>query len=138
VAFIAAVGMAGGTFLLHNPQQSLFYFAFAGALLGFLRYNYNPASIFLGDTGSMFIGFVVSTLPMLSQDSNSVLVSVGMPLLAMGVPIFDTSLAILRRILRTDSAFITRCSRTLQIMAYSGVVPLYPRNARKQAVMPVL
>lgn len=100
VAFIAAVGMAGGSFLLHNPQQSLFYFAFAGALLGFLRYNYNPASIFLGDTGSMFIGFVVSTLPMLSQDSNSVLVSVGMPLLAMGVPIFDTSLAILRRILR--------------------------------------
>jgi UDP-N-acetylmuramyl pentapeptide phosphotransferase/UDP-N-acetylglucosamine-1-phosphate transferase len=100
IAFIATIGMAGGIFLMNNPQQSLFYFAFAGALLGFLRYNYNPASVFLGDAGSMFIGFVISTLPLLSQDPNSILVSVGMPLLAMGVPIFDTSLAILRRLLR--------------------------------------
>ena len=100
IALIAVVGMAGGVFFVHEPQMTLFYFAIAGGLLGFLRYNYNPASVFLGDCGSMTIGFVVSTLPLASHVPNSFLVSVGVPLLAMGVPIFDTALAILRRTIR--------------------------------------
>ena len=100
LALIATIGMAGTLVLLKNPQQALFYLAFAGGLLAFLRYNYNPASIFLGDCGSMFIGFTIATLPLISQTPNSFLVSVGVPLLAMGVPIFDTALAILRRSLR--------------------------------------
>ena len=100
LALIATLGMAGALFFTKNPQATLFYFAFAGGLFGFLRYNYNPASVFLGDSGSMFIGYVIATLPLASQEQNSFLVSVGMPLLAMGVPIFDTSLAILRRSLR--------------------------------------
>ena len=100
LALIAVVGMAGALFFLRNPQATLFYFALAGGLVGFLRYNYNPASVFLGDAGSMFLGFTVSTLPLASQVPNSFLVSVGVPLLAMGVPIFDTALAILRRSLR--------------------------------------
>lgn len=100
LALIAVVGMAGALFFLRNPQATLFYFALAGGLLGFLRYNYHPASVFLGDAGSMFLGFTVSTLPLASQVPNSFLVSVGVPLLAMGVPIFDTALAILRRSVR--------------------------------------
>ena len=100
IAFIATLGMAGGVFFVREPPTTLFYLAFAGGLLGFLRYNYNPASVFLGDCGSMYIGFILSTLPLSSHVPNSFLVSVGVPLLAMGVPIFDTSLAILRRTLR--------------------------------------
>lgn len=100
LALIAIVGMAGALFFMRNPQATLFYFALAGGLLGFLRYNYHPASVFLGDAGSMFLGFTVSTLPLASQVPNSFLVSVGVPLLAMGVPIFDTALAILRRSVR--------------------------------------
>ena len=100
LALIATLGMAGGVFFVHDPASTLIYFAFAGGLLGFLRYNYNPASVFLGDCGSMFIGFLLSTLPLASHVPNSFLVSVGVPLLAMGVPIFDTALAILRRMLR--------------------------------------
>ena len=100
LALIAVVGMAGACFFMRNPQATLFYFALAGGLLGFLRYNYHPASVFLGDAGSMFLGFTVSTLPLASQVPNSFLVSVGVPLLAMGVPIFDTALAILRRSVR--------------------------------------
>ncbi len=100
IALIATVGMAGSLFIVGAPSESLFYFAFAGGLLGFLAYNYNPASVFLGDCGSMFIGYVLSTLPLLSQHTNSFLVSVGVPILAMGVPIFDTSLAIVRRCIR--------------------------------------
>ena len=100
LALIAVIGMAGGLFFTQNPQATLFYFALMGGLVGFLRYNYNPASVFLGDCGSMFLGFTVSTLPLVSHVTNSFLVSIGVPLLAMGVPIFDTSLAILRRSLR--------------------------------------
>ena len=100
LALIATVGMGGTLFLVGNPQGALFYFAFAGGLLGFLRYNYHPASVFLGDCGSMYLGYTLSVLPLVSQTPNSFLVSVGGPLLAMGVPIFDTSLAILRRSLR--------------------------------------
>ena len=100
LSLIAVVGMAGGVFFVGDPAHTLFYFALAGAILGFLRYNYHPASVFLGDCGSMFLGFMVSTLPLVSHVPKSFLVSVGVPLLAMGVPIFDTSLAILRRLIR--------------------------------------
>ena len=100
LALIAVGGMAGGVFFVGEPSHTLLYFAIVGALFGFLRYNYHPASVFLGDCGSMFLGFVVSTLPLLSHVPNSFLVSVGVPLLAMGVPIFDTSLAIVRRLIR--------------------------------------
>ena len=117
LALIATLGMAGSLMLVQNPQATLFYFAFAGGLLGFLRYNYNPASVFLGDSGSMFIGFVLSTLPLASQAPNSFLVSVGVPLLAMGVPIFDTALAILRRSIR----HVIKCRETRRGEASGGV-----------------
>jgi len=100
IALIAVLGMAGALIFSGMFAKTFFHFAFAGALLGFLRYNYNPASVFLGDSGSMLIGFVVASLPLVTQTSDSFLVSVGVPLLAMGVPIFDTSLAILRRSIR--------------------------------------
>ena len=100
LAIIAAIGMAGGAFYVHGPAAMLMHLSLIGGLLGFLRYNYNPASVFLGDCGSMFIGFMISTLPFASHEPNSILVSVGVPLLAMGVPIFDTALAVMRRMLR--------------------------------------
>lgn len=100
LALIATIGMSGALFLYGDPSMTLFYFAFAGGLAGFLRYNYNPASIFLGDSGSMYIGFTLSTMMLVTQTPNSFLVSMGVPLLAMGVPIFDTLLAIMRRSVR--------------------------------------
>ena len=100
LASIAAVGMAGALFFGGSPDNSLIYFAFLGSCLGFLRYNFNPASVFLGDTGSMFLGFSLSTMPLVVGGSNSLFVSLGVPILAMGVPIFDTALAIMRRVVR--------------------------------------
>ena len=100
LASIAAVGMAGALFFSGQPENTLIYFAFLGSCLGFLRYNFNPASVFLGDTGSMFLGFSLATMPLAAGGSNSLFVSLGVPILAMGVPIFDTALAILRRVVR--------------------------------------
>ncbi len=100
LAIIAAAGMAGALFFRASPSQTIIHLAFIGSVLGFLRYNFNPASVFLGDTGSMFLGFFLSTVSLMTRTEDSLFVSVMVPLLAMGVPIFDTALAILRRIVR--------------------------------------
>ncbi|MBS1787354.1 MAG: undecaprenyl/decaprenyl-phosphate alpha-N-acetylglucosaminyl 1-phosphate transferase [Acidobacteria bacterium] len=71
--------------------------AMAGALIGFLRYNFNPASIFLGDSGSLFVGFTLATLSVQGTQKASTVVALAIPLLAFGLPIIDTSLALLRR-----------------------------------------
>ncbi len=100
VALIATLGMAGSLFIVGHPEMTVFHFAFAGGLIGFLFYNYNPASVFLGDSGSMLIGLTMAAMPLMAQTPNSFLVSIGVPILAMGVPIFDSALAILRRSIR--------------------------------------
>ena len=100
ISLIACLGISGSLFFVNRPGETLVYFALAGGCLGFLRYNFNPASVFLGDTGSMYLGFMISTLPLVTNSSDSLFVSVGVPVLAMGVPIFDTSLAIIRRTIR--------------------------------------
>lgn len=71
--------------------------AMAGALIGFLRYNFNPASIFLGDSGSLFLGFALATLSVQGTQKASTAVAVAIPMLAFGLPILDTSLALFRR-----------------------------------------
>ena len=100
LALIATLGMGGALCMTGHSGNIFFHCAFAGGLLAFLRYNYHPASVFLGDSGSMFIGFILSVLALAAQTPNSFLISIGVPLLAMGVPIFDTGLAIIRRSIR--------------------------------------
>jgi len=70
----------------------------AGSLFGFLGYNFNPAKIFLGDSGSLFAGFTLAVLSIQSSTKGSTAFSLIIALLALGVPIIDTSLAMLRRI----------------------------------------
>jgi UDP-N-acetylmuramyl pentapeptide phosphotransferase/UDP-N-acetylglucosamine-1-phosphate transferase len=100
LALIASVGLAGSMLFTGNVIDTLPYLVLAGACLGFLRYNFHPASVFLGDTGSMFLGLCVATLPLLTGSRKELVASLGVPLLAMGVPIFDTMLAIWRRTVR--------------------------------------
>src|SRR5204862_178497 len=73
----------------------------AGAVLGFLRYNFNGARIFLGDSGSLFIGFSLAVLTMQSSTKGSAAFSILVPVLALGLPIIDTVLSMLRRFLRS-------------------------------------
>jgi UDP-GlcNAc:undecaprenyl-phosphate GlcNAc-1-phosphate transferase len=68
-----------------------------GALAGFLRYNFNPASIFLGDSGSLFVGFSLAALSILGSQKASTAVAVAIPILAFGLPVVDTGVAIARR-----------------------------------------
>ena len=79
--------------------------ALAGAVTGFLIYNFNPARIFMGDSGSMFIGYLLAVLSLRSQSKAHAVVSIMVPIIAMGLPILDTTLAFARRIMRHQSIF---------------------------------
>ncbi len=101
VALIASliflvVALTGGQFLV-----SVILIAFIGTILGFLRYNFHPAAIFMGDAGSMFIGFLLASLVILSTfytEGAPTHLPIVMPLLILGVPLFDTTSVILIRL----------------------------------------
>lgn len=76
---------------------SLCMAALAGALLGFLIFNFNPASIFMGDTGSMFLGFALAVVSIKTSTKSGTAVAMLVPIVSLGLPIFDTLLAIVRR-----------------------------------------
>jgi len=76
-----------------------------GALLGFLRYNFNPASIFMGDCGSLSIGFLLGCFGVLWTDKSATALSMTAPVLALAVPLLDAGVSILRRLLRNQPLF---------------------------------
>jgi UDP-N-acetylmuramyl pentapeptide phosphotransferase/UDP-N-acetylglucosamine-1-phosphate transferase len=100
LAMIASGGIAGSLFFSGEFTSAIPYLALSGACLGFLRYNFHPATVFLGDTGSMFLGLCMAVLPLQSGSRMELLPAIVVPLLAMGVPLFDTLLAIWRRTVR--------------------------------------
>ncbi len=72
--------------------------ALAGACFGFLPYNFNPAKLFMGDTGALFLGFILSTISVQGLFKGYAIISIAAPLLILGLPLFDTASAILRRL----------------------------------------
>jgi UDP-GlcNAc:undecaprenyl-phosphate GlcNAc-1-phosphate transferase len=79
--------------------------ALLGSLSGFLFYNFSPAKIFMGDCGSIFLGFTIASSSVLCSSKSPVLVGLALPLLALGIPIFDTFFSILRRFIERRSMF---------------------------------
>ena len=73
--------------------------ALAGACIGFMPYNMNPAKIFMGDTGSAFLGYILATVSIQGLFKFYAIISFAVPFLILGLPIFDTVFAILRRVL---------------------------------------
>jgi hypothetical protein len=71
--------------------------ALVGSLIGFLRYNFNPASIFLGDSGALFIGFLLAALSVTGTQKASTVVAVAIPLMAFALPVIDTGFTLARR-----------------------------------------
>lgn len=88
----------GSLALIHGKALILtFCVILLGSLLGFLFYNFNPAKIFLGDMGALFIGYSISVISLLGLYKSVTLFSIFVPLLLLGVPLFDTLFAIIRR-----------------------------------------
>lgn len=92
--------------LLHGPALvEVMTIALAGAILGFLRYNFNPATIFLGDSGSLFIGFLLSALALYGAQKAPTIVAVAIPIVSFGLPILETVLSIVRRLISGRPVF---------------------------------
>ena len=79
------------------PFVAMVTAALAGAAVGFLYYNFNPARIFMGDTGSMFLGFVLAGISVVGAVKSAATIALIVPILALGLPILDTTFAIVRR-----------------------------------------
>ncbi len=105
IAFVSVLTTFVAAVIHGELLMALTTAALAGAILGFLLYNFNPASIFMGDTGSMFLGFVLAASAIESHRKSETAVAIIVPVIALGLPITDTLLAIVRRALRGSPLF---------------------------------
>lgn len=103
VSSISSLTLLVIALLLQEPQVAILVAALAGGCLGFLPYNLNPAKIFMGDTGSTFLGFVLACVSIQGLFKIYTLISFVVPFLLFGLPIFDTCFAFIRRIAHGQS-----------------------------------
>ena len=105
IAAVACAVIAAFAVWTGQPVMAVLMLALVGGLLGFLVFNFHPAKIFMGDCGSTFLGFVIAASSVLCAVKSATLVGMALPALALGVPIFDTLLSVVRRILERRSVF---------------------------------
>lgn len=105
VGFFAATTTLLAALTHHNVELALVTAPLAGALLGFLRYNFNPASIFLGDCGSLTVGFLLGCYGALWSHKSATILGMTAPLMALAIPLLDTGLSVVRRFLRSQPVF---------------------------------
>jgi UDP-GlcNAc:undecaprenyl-phosphate GlcNAc-1-phosphate transferase len=121
IGLILCLTIGGLAFLNGNFAVSCVAVTLAGSLLAFLWFNFPPASIFLGDAGSMLIGLVVGTLAIQASLKGPATVALAAPLALMIIPIFDTSAAIVRRSLTGRSIFTTDRGHLHHILMGTGL-----------------
>ena len=105
VGLVATLAMLIAAVTQGNMPLALATMPLAGCLLGFLRYNFNPASVFLGDSGSLLIGFLLGCYGALWSEKSVTLVALTVPLLAFSIPLMDVVLSVTRRYLRNKPIF---------------------------------
>ena len=110
-------GLAGGiaaivcgviaAFSIYTGQtvMAVLMLALLGSLTGFLLFNFNPAKVFMGDCGSLFLGFIIGSASVMCASKSATIVGLALPFLALGVPLFDMVFSMLRRILERRSMF---------------------------------
>jgi UDP-GlcNAc:undecaprenyl-phosphate GlcNAc-1-phosphate transferase len=104
-AFFAATAIFMMSVALGHPAVGLIAAALAGALLGFLPFNFPPARAFLGDSGSLVTGFLLAGLAVEGSTKGPTLVAIAVPIVAFAVPLFDTTITLLRRLMRGQPVF---------------------------------
>ncbi|MEB3301694.1 MAG: MraY family glycosyltransferase [Cyanobacteriota bacterium] len=105
VSGIAAVALLSVSFSLQQPAAGLLAAALAGACLGFLRHNFNPARIFMGDGGSYFLGFALASISIVGPAKGLTSVSLLLPMLILSLPLADMSAVIMGRLKEGRSPF---------------------------------
>ncbi|MBO8168473.1 MAG: undecaprenyl/decaprenyl-phosphate alpha-N-acetylglucosaminyl 1-phosphate transferase [Thermoanaerobacteraceae bacterium] len=102
---IAAVTMAVVAVMEGHLAVAVMAAALAVSILGFLKYNFHPAQIFMGDSGSLFLGFTLAVLAIMGLTKSATIISVFIPVIILGIPIFDTFFAVVRRYLQGKPIF---------------------------------
>ncbi len=97
VAAIASASISYTAILSGQYGVGLAMLAVTGGALGFLPFNFHPAKIFMGDSGSLFLGFMIASISILGSTKGATLIATIVPFLVLGLPIFDTAFAIIRR-----------------------------------------
>jgi UDP-GlcNAc:undecaprenyl-phosphate GlcNAc-1-phosphate transferase len=105
ITFFASIVLVVLSVIQNNFVTAVLFTALSGSILGFLRYNFNPASIFMGDGGSYFLGFTIAGLSITGAVKSQLGAALLIPLVALGVPIFDTLISPLRRFMLGKSLF---------------------------------
>ena len=105
VSGIAAVGLLSVSYSLNQPAPGLLAASLAGSCLGFLRHNFNPARIFMGDGGSYFLGFALAAISIVGPAKGLTSVSLLLPLLILSLPLADMSAVIMGRLSQGHSPF---------------------------------
>lgn len=105
-ASISALALLFISVFLGNLETVILTAALAGATLGFLPFNFNPAKIFMGEAGSAFLGFTLGTIAIMGMLKSYTVIAVIAPLVVLGLPIFDTAFAIIRRISKGQSPMV--------------------------------
>jgi UDP-GlcNAc:undecaprenyl-phosphate GlcNAc-1-phosphate transferase len=107
----------------HNFSMALAIVPLVGALLGFLRYNFNPASIFLGDCGSLSLGFLLGCYGAVWSEKSTTLLGMTAPLMVLAVPLLDVGVAILRRFISGKPIFVADRSHIHHKLLSKGLTP---------------
>jgi UDP-GlcNAc:undecaprenyl-phosphate/decaprenyl-phosphate GlcNAc-1-phosphate transferase len=123
VSVFAALTMLIAAVLDHNFPMALAIVPLAGALLGFLRYNFNPASIFLGDCGSLTLGYLLGCYGAIWSEKSATLLGMTAPLLVLAVPLLDAGLAVMRRFIRGQPIFAADHSHIHHKLLSRGLTP---------------
>lgn len=89
----------------HQNSPALMSIALVGAVLGFLKYNSHPAKVFMGDSGATFIGFIIAVISLEGVFKQATVISLFIPVLALGVPIFDNLYVVLRRFIEKKPVY---------------------------------
>lgn len=105
ICLISSLSLASIFFKSGDLSMALFCIVLGGAILGFLKYNSHPASIFMGDTGSLLLGFLLATIALWNNQKTTSFVALLVPVVATAIPILDTSLAIIRRLMHKQHLF---------------------------------
>ena len=105
IGLFATITTLAAALLQNNITLALATVPLAGCLLGFLRYNFNPATIFLGDSGSLFVGFLLGCYGVLWSQKSATILGMAAPMMAFAIPLLDTALSVARRFLRQQPIF---------------------------------
>jgi UDP-GlcNAc:undecaprenyl-phosphate GlcNAc-1-phosphate transferase len=123
VSLFASITMLIAAIFNHNFPMALAVVPLVGSLLGFLRYNFAPASVFLGDCGSLTLGFLLGCFGAVWAEKATTLLGLTAPLMVLAVPLLDVGLAVVRRLLRGQPIFTADGAHIHHKLLSRGLTP---------------